>query len=308
MTSQDTFEHLFREQLLDLIYAQWAKLGASFALRGAINEAEVIDPEALLWCSLEFLPTEPRLSEAVRAWIATNDVYLVRQRIYKLSTQDDPRTTMWEAIDHRTRASKSAPQLPSEPCNGLSSPEEVLEFVERIQKENSHIHTGRLGRIGSGPSTLLLRARDLLGHDIRHFLLVYLLANPHGARLRDVQAWSRHSYRSLAEAADRWESANVVTVNAGYCRLITPEPFRVLLQIESSPIVTINWLSVFEIGIRLLRDLAKARQRGLDDESTITRILQQEALNKLKSALPISNQPLESSVGVLLRGFEPVHV
>jgi hypothetical protein len=284
MTSQDTFEHLFREQLLDLIYAQWTKLCASFSTRSAINDAEVIDPEALLWCSLEFLQAEPRLGEAVRAWVASNENYLVRQRIYKLCTENDPRTPIWEALDRRSANSKTELELPSKPTSK------------------------RLGRIESGPSTLLLRARDLLGHDIRHFLLVYLLANHHGGRLRDVQAWSGHSYRSLSDAAGRWESADIVTLNAGYCRLLTPEPFRVLLQVKSATIVTINWLTVFEIGVRLLRDLAKARQNGLGEESTVTVTLQREAIRALKSALHNSPEPLDSSVGALLRSFETLHV
>lgn len=284
MTSQDTFEYLFREQLLDLIYAQWTKLGASFTTRSAINDAEVIDPEALLWCSLEFLPSQPRLNEAVRAWVASNEIYLVRQRIYKLCTENDPRTAIWETLDQRTASSKAELELPSKPTSK------------------------RLGRIESGPSTLFLRARDLLGHDIRHFLLVYLLANSHGSRLRDVQAWSGHSYRSLSDAAGRWEAANIVTLNAGYCRLLTPEPFRTLLQIKSATVVTVNWLKVFDIAVCLLRDLAQARRNDLDEESPIVPILQRQALEKLKSALPDSLQPLDSSVGALLRTFETLHV
>ena len=70
MILQDTFEHAFRQRLLDVIYAQWGELGAPFSDRRDWND--VIDPEALLWCSLEFLPTEPRLAETVLEWFRTN--------------------------------------------------------------------------------------------------------------------------------------------------------------------------------------------------------------------------------------------
>ncbi len=59
-TSLITFESIFRDGLLDLIYAQWRLLGAPFSSI-KLDLPEVIDPESLLWCSLEFAPTEPRL-------------------------------------------------------------------------------------------------------------------------------------------------------------------------------------------------------------------------------------------------------
>jgi hypothetical protein len=305
MTLQDTFENTFRQRLLDLIYGQWGTLGAPFSDRGPQDGNEVIDPEALLWCSLEFLPTEPRLSEAVLEWLGTNEDYLVRQRVYKIRNRNDPRAIIWQALDHRPRTPKNELEPPSEPCHGLISPTEVAEFSRSIEERKSsgrHVRS-RLGRIGTGSATLLLKARDLLGQDIRHFLLVYLLANPHGGKLRDIQAWSGHAYRSLSAAADRWETANVVTLESGYCRLTASEPFRALLQIRSAKIVLVNWLTVFDISVRFLRDLAKARQKGFDEKSTITRALQREAAEQLKSSLPNSEKALDSSVGHLLRCF-----
>lgn len=304
MTSQDTFEQIFRERLLDLIYAQWRALGAPFTNQLPTNPSEVIDPEALLWCSLEFLPTEARLSEAVQDWLGANREYLVRQRIYKIRNRDDPRAIIWQALDRRVERSKTELAAPSEARHGLASSIEVAEFVRSIQEKNSNgRQPSRVGHFAANSATLLLRARDLLGQDIRHFLLVYLLANPHGGRLREIQAWSGHSYRSLADAAARWETANVVTLESGYCRLIASEPFRALLQLKSAKIVLINWLTVFEISVRLLRDLARARQKGFDVKSTIPKILQCEALEKLKSFLPNSETAIDSSLGHLLRAF-----
>ncbi len=303
MTLHNTFENTFRERLLDLLYGQWSILGAPFASGGLLNE--VIDPEALLWCSLEFLPTEPRLSEAVRDWILTNGPYLVRQRVYKLRDSNDPRSVIWQALDDKARKRETAAAIPTEPCHGLASPDDVVAFAHSIQgdKIQRRLPPSRLGRKAEGPATLLLRARDLLGHDIRHFLLVYLLALPHGGKLRDVQAWSGYSYRSLSDAADRWEAAEIVSVDAGFCRLAAAEPFRTLLKIKSDRIVLVNWRVLFETSVRLLRDLAKARLKGFSPENTVAQTLRREALEKLEASASSLGPARDSSAGVLLKAL-----
>jgi hypothetical protein len=132
----------------------------------------------------------------------------------------------------------------------------------------------------------LLRARDLLGQDVRHFLLVYLLANPHGGKLRDIGEWSGYAYRTLSDAVNRWEAADVATLETGYCRLNSPDIWRTLLHLRSSKIVLVNWLTVFDTCIRLLRDLSKARRKGLDDGSPVHKTLINEAEARLASASP----------------------
>lgn len=301
MTSQTTFENELRRRLLDLIYGQWGVLGSPFSDRGASNE--IIDPEALLCCSLEFLPTEPRLAEAVIEWVRANDSYLVRQRVYKQLDRADPRAFIWHALDSKARAPRTASTTPTEACHGLASPSEVEDFIRLLEQWAKHPASPRVGRKAEGSATLLLRARDLLGQDIRHFLLVYLLAFPHGGKLRDVQSWSGHAYRSLSDAADRWEAVGVVSLESGFCRLLAPEPFQALLKIRSERLVIVNWLSVFETCVRLLRDLSKARSKGFDESSSIQQTLQREAAKKLETLSSHSVSVTDTSVARLLRTF-----
>ncbi len=192
----------------------------------------VIDPEALLWCSLEFLPSEPRLLEAVVEWLYAHGDYLIRQRLKKRATSDDPRTRIWHALDSKQRP---APEEPAQLPHGLESPEEVAAFFARISRRTQRVASSdsRIGEKASGPSTILLRARDLLGSDIRHFLLVYLLANPKGGKLRTVHEWSGYAYRSISEAAARWQAARVAVVEHGYCYLTEREPWRACCAIAA---------------------------------------------------------------------------
>jgi len=305
MTLQDTFEQSYRQRLLDLIYGQWATLGAPFAARPDSDDPSVIDPEALIWCSLEFLPTEPRLEETVAEWLIENPHYLVRQRIIKAAKRGDPRSLLWQSLDRRNRDPESEIELPTEPLHGLRAPAEVVEFARRIGERqlDDHHESRRLGRVHKGSATLLLQARDLLGHDIRHFLLVYLLANPHGGKLRDVQGWSRHAYRSLSDAADRWKAAEIITIESGYCRLVAAEPFQQLLRVRSLKIALVNWWTVFETSIRLLRDLAKARSKGFVAKDHIINSLKREAAEKLNAAYSDHDAMKSSSVRRLLACF-----
>jgi hypothetical protein len=303
VTLQNTFEHTFRQRLLDLLFGQWAILGLPFSNRGPLNE--VIDPEALVCCSLEFLPTEPRLAEAVVEWVRSNESYVVRQRIYKQLVGTDPRAIIWEAVDGRARNARGQVETPTGICHGLASPAEAVEFARSLRsrlKIQRHSPGLRIGRKLEGTGTLLLRARDLLGQDIRHFLLVYLLALPHGGKLREVQSWSGHAYRSLSEAADRWKAGGIVSMQAGFCRLLSPEPFRTLLKVRSERIVLVNWLTVFETSVRLLRDLAQARWKGFAGDNPIPTTFRREAEEKLESASP-SATTLGTSVGKLLQTF-----
>lgn len=302
MTSLVTFEQTFRERLLDLVYRQWAALGVPFARGPEANNSEVIDPEALIWCSLEFLPTEPRLSEAVVNWTRANAHYLVRQRILKISNRLDPRTLIWQALDRRQRVVKGALPAQLELPYGAESQADVHSFVARLEsaRDSAEQKTLRLGRARKQASALLLRARDLLGHDIRHFLLVYLLASPGGARLRDIKTWSGYSYRSLADAADRWNAASILSLESGYCRLTSAEAFQRLLQLDSSPIVIVKWMVVFETSIRLLRNLRRARERGFDHGDGITDSLKREAAAELQRMI---NDVGKTSVQQLLECF-----
>lgn len=233
-TSPTTFEQRIRAALLDVVYAQWREFGLPFNPSLPPNGLEVIDPEALIWCSLEFLPSEPRLAEGVHAWIEANRARIIRQRLNRSAAEPDVRSEMWHAIDSRRRRSTG---------RGIE-----LKELRPIGKQSTNA------------ATLLLRARDLLGNDGRSFLIVSLIGSPRGIRLRDVSNWTGYSYRSLAEAAAAWERAGVVRVQSGHCILLHPAPWHQLLGCEANEVVTVAWHAVYGATIKLLRTLLKAQE------------------------------------------------
>lgn len=245
-----TFEEQLRARLLDIVHAQWHELGVPFSLSHP-GFAEVIDPEALVWCSLEFLPTEPRLHENVLAWLYVNRQSVIRHRINLRARDGEPRANTWNVLDEASR---------------------------RPTRE------GRIGAPAVGTSTTLLRARSLLGRDVRHFLLVYLLANPGGSRIRDIASWGGYSYRNLAETADRWTAVGVLSNDRGFCRLLDRDLWRQLLRLDGQSLAIIDWFAVFDATIRLLRVLGKGTRQDLALDGTVLTSLRRETRQALFTA------------------------
>jgi hypothetical protein len=211
MTLQDTFEQSFRQRLLDLIYGQWTTLGAPFAAHADSEDSSVIDPEALVWCSLEFLPTEPRLEETIIEWLIENSHYIVRQRIIKVANHEDPRTLLWQSLDQRKSKSESVIE-PSESLYGLSSPAEVVGR-RRIRRRN------RAAGIPGGLAAFAAQrhfywARDLLvmTSDIFDCLPS---AKP---RRKTARCGLGRGLSQLSDAAERWK-APIITLkpDTGCC-------------------------------------------------------------------------------------------
>lgn len=279
MSITSDFEQELRRRLLDVVYSQWRDLGVPFT--ADLRAAEIIDPEALLWCSLEFLPTEPRLCEGVLSWLAEHKNDLIRQRLNKRASGGDPRASIWRVLI------KGQPPLPpEEPCHGFDAPADVIAFCKRLSASlaSPHAADSRLGKPAAGPSTALLRARNLLGSDIRHFLLVYLLGSPGGGRLRTVQQWASYTYRSVSETASRWESAHAATIDHGDCRLNDPNPWRELLRLGTTRPVVVDWFVLFDACIYLLRVLAKAARKGFPADSPVVTIYRRDARAKIRSS------------------------
>ncbi|MCX5658427.1 MAG: hypothetical protein NTW19_01740 [Planctomycetota bacterium] len=302
-TPLTTFEDDFRRRLLDVVYGQWHDLGVPFAPAPPRGSTEIIDPDALLWCSLEFLPTEPRLREGVAAWWHVHGKVIIRQRLNRLAKPGEPRTAIWHRLTPPSaQARGSEPDRPTEPCHGLQSPEQVIAFCAKFEHDlgpdRRKTGTGesprRLGSPLVGPSTLAIQARNLLGTDLRHILLIHLLTNPHGVQLRTLQRQSGYSYRSLLDIATRWEDAGAVALDRGFCRLTRTDAWHSLLRDQAREAVLVDWLQVFEACVSLLRALTKGGRKGLAWDAAVLTHFREETDRVLSAALAQGRGPFPS--------------
>ncbi len=298
-TSLTTFEHRIRDWLLDLLHRQWRALGVPASVGQPARAEEAIDPEALLWCSLEFFPTRPRLREQTLAWWSENSQALLVPRGRKFAEAGpDPRALIWHALDKQWRKN---PNPPKTPCYGQKSVDELKAFcadLERQAREKTELRH-QPGKAEKTNAAVILRARDLLGNDARHFILVYLLANHGSAKLRSVAAWSGQSYRNISKVAQRWEAADVLTVEHGFARLKNTAAWESLLNLRPPRIVLLNWQRFYDACIELLRGLEKARSKSLPADGPVVAGLVREAADDATGSIESEPSTGSATVGDL---------
>ena len=234
-------EERVRAALLDVLHAQWRELGVPFQAPAFEHPLEVIDPEALLWCSLHFFGSEPRLEEAVRSWFSTNRARVNTQRLNTLARRNEQepaeaaRVAAWRSV------------------NGLR------RLVTR-----KHV-----GLAASTPASLHLRSRDVLGNDCAAYLIVALLGSPRGVRCRDVADSTGYTYRCVADTAASWAHAGLVRLEHGFCTILYPTPWAQLLRCDVADVVTVDWQAAYGAVLEYLQTLARARAAGVAEDSPL---------------------------------------
>jgi hypothetical protein len=234
-------EERARAALLDVLHAQWRELGVPFQAPAFEHPLEVIDPEALLWCSLHFFGSEPRLEEAVRSWFTTNRARVNTQRLNTLARRNEQepaeatRVAAWRSISGLRR------------------------LVTR-----KHV-----GLAASTPASLHLRSRDVLGNDCAAYLIVALLGSPRGVRCRDVSDSTGYTYRCVADTAASWADAGLVRLEHGFCTILDPTPWAQLLRCEVPDVVTVDWQAAYGAVLEYLQTLERARAAGVADDSPL---------------------------------------
>jgi hypothetical protein len=234
-------EERVRAALLDVLHAQWRELGVPFETAAFDHPLEVIDPEALVWCSLLFFGSEPRLEEAVRSWFAANRLRVNTQRLNTLARRsadepaDSARVDAWKSINGGRRV----------------------------------VTRKHVGLAASTPASLHLRARDVLGNDCAAYLIVALLGSPRGLRCRDVAEAACYTYRCVTDTAASWARAGLVGLEHGFCTILDPTPWAQLLRCDVADVVTIDWHAAYGAVIEYLRTLERAREAGVSENSPL---------------------------------------
>ena len=251
-----SLEVRIRAALLDVLHAQWRELGVPFQARAFDHPLEVIDPEALLWCSLHFFGIEPRLEEAVRSWFTSNRARVNTQRLNTLAKRNEhephetTRVSAWRSI------------------NG------VRRLVTR-----KHV-----GVAASTAASLHLRSRDVLGNGCAAYLIVALLGSPRGVRCRDVADSTGYSYRCVADTAASWADAGLVRLEHGFCTILDPTPWAQLLRCELADVVTVDWQAAYGAVLEYLRTLQRARAAGVAEDSPLLAAAATKAEGALQGA------------------------
>jgi hypothetical protein len=256
-----------------VLVTQWSALGVPLHPAFSSERLEVIDPECLLWASLPYLGREPRLTEGVGAWMAANPTVLIWTRLNQVAKRD----TSGPHLRTLAHSAESPGTLPA-PTKSLAS---------------------RM----TGTSTLLLRSREILGNDIRSFLIVHLLASPKGIRLRSVASLTWYAYRSVSQTVATWERAGLVSVDHGHCVLLNPSPWRELLDCVSSAIAIVDWKLAYEAARELLRTREQGKSLGFPSDHPLLVSAAEKARTSLRTAAVGSDETATPAIQHLIAGL-----
>ena len=279
-TSLTTFENHLRSTLLDLLAAQWRALGVPLSASDLSASNEVIDPEALLWCSLEFLPTEVRLRESALSWLAENPKFILRRRWKRAAKPNDPRSLI--SVGPLGRAGKADAE-PSTGCHGLPSVERLRAFCD-LELPQVQPRLDWVGQPIGGNPTVLVRGRQLFGDDARHLILVYLLGARGTAGLREVANWSHYSQRNLSEILKLLVSSGSLRKESGRYHLTSIRPWEEILQCHAETLRIVDWYAVFDAVVELLRTTERARDHGIELDGIVLSTSRREALEVIRSS------------------------
>jgi hypothetical protein len=102
-----------------------------------------------------------------------------------------------------------------------------------------------------------------------------------------VADWSGQSYRNISKAAQRWESADILTLDHGYARLKDPATWATALGLGHAPIVLLDWRRFFDACVRLLRSLRKAEAKSLPADGPVVASLIREAADAAAASIQV---------------------
>jgi hypothetical protein len=290
--SPEPWSWQLRGSLLDHLWSQWSALGAS-----GYGEADlrIIDPEALLLCSLEQARFDARLFDVILDWCEVNGSFLSIPRLKALSGplhRSRPVVRQLAALAELSQAASRGawrkllePGLdprPPEPLfltqEGLTLPlvgapdpvflrHGLLREVYALRRQASPFPPGE-------PAAMILSLRALLGSSARCEILAQLC----GGREQTPSQLARqtgYSQKNVQDAmVDMARSGHVKVRSAGReKRYRLDEPFRRFLC-AGNALTPYPWLNLYPLAAEALDLLVKAEGLGLAEASVHPRLRQ----------------------------------
>ena len=280
--SPEPWSRRLRRALLDHLWGQWSALGV--AGYGGANR-RIIDPEALLLCSLEQARWDARLFDVILDWCGVNGALLAIPRLKALRGHHPVARQLaaLAELSHATRGgSRWKPLL--EPGHEVPNPEPLfftLEgaplpqvgppdpvFLRQGLRREVYTFRGQARPFPPGePAALILSLRALMGSSARCEILAWLCSGQEQTPSQ-LARQTGYSQKNVQDAmVDMARSGHVQVRIAGReKRYRLDEPFRQFLgagkALPPSP-----WMTVYPLVSQVLALLAKAEDLGLAEAS-----------------------------------------
>lgn len=293
---------LFRESILQILWQQWASLGVAGHLEKKVNA--IIDPEALLLCSLSLCRYDPRLFDEIIDWLAINGEYINVQRLsalrqkysFKLDlqiasvakylSQNKEYTLKWRKLSDTNSSQNPEPlfyTLQGKPIPVSKDPDELF-LKKGLLRNKIHLRKYSSPFPIESQTSLLLRLRAFIGISARAELLCIMAS---GAEIHPAEAARLTGYnrKTLQNALNDMARSGIVQWREGerekYYRLNS----GILNGLLSTNVIWIHWAPLYKaleiiwfacdedekdtlLLSSLLRSYAKEAQKFFDESKT----------------------------------------
>lgn len=307
----DTSVKKFRESLLavllDFLWDRWSDLGIAGQVRK--NDDRIIDPEALLLFSLTVARYDARLFDEILDWLTVNGAFLNMQRLQNLiktygfvggPTLSAAARLLQEPDSYSLKWKKlaSAYKAKDEPLfmfpTGISLPLPAIpdaNFAACGLLRGSVQLRGKSRQFpDSGPASLILRLRGLIGVSVRCELLALIAAKDETYPSQAARLTCYHQ-RSVLDALNEMARSGTirsVTVGKTKCYRLTPGIIDGLLMPEGSRPQWVSWGPLFRAIEMILLKLYDNRLEQCDPLLCSSELRQ----------LMVSIQPLLETAGL----------
>jgi hypothetical protein len=270
--------------LLRLISQQWAALGVDVRSEDSPPEA-IIDPEALLWGTLEIARYDPRLFDAVIEWLQLNHRWIAAGRFRRIDPCKSKSDIRWSILGSIAAYLES--KKPAFAWQGLAKNcgkpllEQLPLFLDLTGQPlplggNEDNVFARCG-INRGafvprnrtsepkltiPANLLLKAKSFFGGETRAYIWTTLFVRT-GVFSSFITEQTCYGKGSLAKVLNDFVHAGICSEErrqtAKWYRLINKQQWRSVLQLEFIPPWP-NWVQFFQGAIHILRTCENSNQ------------------------------------------------
>lgn len=273
VTSLITLKDELEKISLDIIYSQWCELGCNLNAKPIGNY--LIDHDALLWFSLEFVHKDARLREQIAYWLDENPGYISKSIVKKSAeNKNDSRMAILDDL--------------------LTKKRTKFDLKNKIDSE----------KIKLSPHCLLTRTIPLLGNDLRRMLIMLFIANPHGLTGEQIIKFTKYSKRMVYETLGNLEKTGFLYKEKPIYYLLKRDIWCSLLECPKK-INFFNSNDIFESVVTLLRTLTQCIKQEIPFGSRIVTDAFSTAENKIIKAAfpPHEKQKTSGGVTELLRSI-----
>ncbi len=267
----DALAARLRSATLDVVWRQWRAVGASTAGRARLRG--LVDPEALVLCSLGLVEAERRLADVIRDWAVENSPLLSVQRANNLAPQYPPdvrarlawfaQIAVADGKDARWRSLASGATRDV----GDGGGRDALTDAVRANKPRTVRATL------ADPAALLLRLRLGFGVGAKADVLAFLLGAEGAAggtwtSVRALVHATGYTTAAVRRAADDMAAARLIRVTRGSPTGYTQygadrDAWMPVLQLADAPPPWRSWHEQFAFVLAFLAWADAARARPL---------------------------------------------